>query len=319
MKASLPALSVLLVTSRPFGELGELIRRLRKQGPVDRIELVVVAPSLDRLGLDKREFRDFGVVQVLEYGPFDSVTRPFASAVRAAKAPVVAFAEGHAFPERGWAEALIQAQRDSYGAVGAAITNANPGSALSWGNLLVAYGPWVAPVRPGVVDDLPTANVSFRRDALLSLGNELEELLKKRSGLLPALRARGYELYLEPAARVGHLNFSRLSPTARYRVNESRMLAAARTRTEDWSLAKRLLYLLGGPLIPGVRLARILGDLRGRGHPLHPRVVLGLAVALLFDGVGQMLAFGLGRGRSLERLDEMDSQWERRTDRPRDA
>jgi hypothetical protein len=317
--ASLPVLSVLLVTPRPYSELREVVRQLRKQGPVDGIELVIVAPSLARLGIDEGELRDFWGVLTVEYGPLDSLGRAFGAAVRAASAPVVAFAEDHAYPEQGWAEALIQAHKERYGAVGAAITNANPDSALSWGNLLVSYGPWVPPVQAGVVDDLPNVNVSFNRAALLELGDDLDPLLEKGGDLFLELRARGYELYLEPAARLRHVNFSRLSSTARYRVNMSRLLAAARAEREGWSRTRRLLYLVGGPLIPGVRLLRMVGDLRRRGHHLHPRLVSGMVVGLLFDAAGQMLAFAAGPGRSLDRLHQIEFQGRQPDGLPRPA
>jgi hypothetical protein len=99
----------------------------------------------------------------------------------------------------------------------------------------------------------------------------------------------------------------------------ARLLAAARAERERWSRARRLLYLMGGPLIPGVRLVRIVQDLRRRGHRLHPRLVFGMVVALLFDAVGQMLAFGLGRGRSRARLHEMELRGRRPDGLPRPA
>jgi hypothetical protein len=280
------------------------VRHLRGQGPVDRIELVIVAPSLARLGADEHELRDFCDVRLIEHNPLAPPGRAFACAVRAATAPVLAVAVDHAYPEPGWGEALIHAHEGRYGAVGAAIANANPDSALSWGNLMVSYGRWVPPVQGGVVDDLPTLNVSFKSAALLELGDELGALIDKGGDLFIELRGRGYDLYLEPAARVRNVNLSRLRETARYRVNFARLLAAVRAERESWSAARRLLYLLGGPLIPGVRLARMVRDLRRRGHRLHPRLVSGMVIALLFDAVGQMLAFGLGRGRSLAMLHE---------------
>lgn len=316
--ASPPGLSVLLVAPRPYSELREFVRRLRRQGPVEGIELVIVAPSLPRLGLDEGELRDFWGVRAIEYGPLDSLGRPLACAVRAASAPLVALSEKHHYPEPGWAETLIEAHKGRYVAVGAAITNDNPDSVLGWGNLLTSYGPWVFPVGAGVVDNLPTHHASFKRSALLAL-EDLDGLLEKGGRLLPELRARGYELYLEPAARARHLNITRLSATAAYRVNLARVYADDRARNENWSRARRLLYLAAGPLIPGVRLARIVRDLRRRGHPVEPRMLAGLVVALLFDGAGQMLGFAAGSGPSLERLHRREFQWERRDGRPMPA
>ena len=44
---------------------------------------------------------------------------------------VVAFGEEHCFPEPGWAQALIDAHREDYAAVGPAMHNANPDTIVS--------------------------------------------------------------------------------------------------------------------------------------------------------------------------------------------
>src|SRR5687767_7920556 len=96
-----PALSVLLVSAWPYSELREFVRQLRGQGPIDRIELVIVTPSLACLGVDGEELRDFCAVRLIEHTPLVQLGRAFACAVRAATAPVVAVAVDHAYPEPG--------------------------------------------------------------------------------------------------------------------------------------------------------------------------------------------------------------------------
>jgi hypothetical protein len=61
----------------------------------------------------------------------------YAASVCSARHPVVAFGEDHGFPERSWAQALLEA----YGDFGPAVRNANPGNAASWADLLIAYAP----------------------------------------------------------------------------------------------------------------------------------------------------------------------------------
>ena len=61
-------------------------------------------------------------------------------------------------------------------------------------------------------------------------------------------RARGQELFLEPAARVDHLNVSRLRWALIERFESGRTFAGMRAR--GWSWPRRLAYALGSPLIP---------------------------------------------------------------------
>jgi hypothetical protein len=307
-----PRLSVLLIASGPYEELRAVVAALRHQGPVEEIELVIVASSRAALGAPEDELRDFAAVRIAEHGPIDSLGGPLAQGLRAASAPVVAVTEDHAFPEPGWAGALLAAHDGPYAAVGPALVNANPGSAISWGNFLLSYGPWAAPVAAGLVDDLPEVNASYKRSAILGLDGDLESLLEKGGAVFRELRAQGHGLYLEPAAQVRHANFDRLDPTARYRVSSARLYADVRAREEGWPAARRLAYLIAAPLIPVVRFARLARSLRGRGHPLSPRIVAGLALTLVLDTAGQMLAFAAGRGRALDVLHEIEFEGERR-------
>ena len=65
-------------------------------------------------------------------------------------------------------------------------------------------------------------------------------------------------------------------------------------------MAKRLLYAAASPMIPVVRMARIVRQLFAPGRPtaLLLRVTPGLAFGLSVDGVGQMLGYLFGPGQS---------------------
>ena len=118
----------------------------------------------------------------------------------------MAIAETHAFPEPGWAEALIEAHHGPWAAVGPAIVNANPDSLISWANLFLDYGPWVELADGGPADDVPVHNSCFKRRVLLDYGRGLDEVLSTEHFLVQDLKARGHRLYMEPAARTAHLN-----------------------------------------------------------------------------------------------------------------
>src|SRR5262249_29287115 len=137
-----------------------------------------------------------------------------ATGIQQATAPVVAVGEDHSFPEAGWAEALIAAHRQPWGAVGAIIVNGNPETMTSWAGVLSNFPPWAEPAPGGatiggVMSELPGHNTSYKRTVLLEYGTELGQLLEMELILHADLRARGHQLYLERAARTHHTNISR--------------------------------------------------------------------------------------------------------------
>ena len=186
------------------------------------------------------------------------------------------------------------------------VRNANPGSAVSWADLLIAYGPWLEPVQAGLVGHLPGHNSSYKREILLTYGPELETMLESESVLHWDLRAKGYELYLEPGARVYHLNFERLAAWIPAQFHSGRLFAAARAR--QWRLLRRVLYAGGAVLIPLIRLWRSLPHLTrlAQPWPMRLRVCLLVVFGLVVSAVGEMLGYAAGAGGSSSRMGELE-------------
>jgi GT2 family glycosyltransferase len=238
----------------------------------------------------------FAGYRVVEVGTVHSIAQANAAGIRSASAPVVALAEDHSFPSPRWAEALVEAHRGPWAAVGPAVRNGNPHSRISRADFLIAYGPWSTPAPGGVVHCLPGHNSSYKRAILIAYEPELEAMLEAETVLHWDLRARGYRLYLEPGAEISHVNFSRLAPWIHVQFHAGRVFAAARAEREGWSWPRRLLYTLAAPLIPPVRMWRIARRAPARRELVDalPMLVLGLVL----DGVGQFAGYLAGAGRS---------------------
>jgi hypothetical protein len=296
-------MSVVLATSGDFADIAATVYHLSQQSIVGSLELVLVAHSTNALRTDHDAFRPFWGHQVIGVSPSSSVGDANAAGVRAARAAVVALAEDHCFPEPGWAEALLDGHdgRD-VAAVGPVMRNANPGTLVSWCDFVIGYGPWLAPGVAGDRPFLPGHNSSYRRDVLLSVGTRLPELMAVETVLHTHLRARGYRLTLAPEARAAHTNFALLRSWLPVQYHCGRAFAAERVRT--WTVGKRVLYALGSPLIPWIRLGRALRQLRRAESPRPPLARLGplLLVGLTADGIGQLVGCVAGKGTSPERL-----------------
>jgi hypothetical protein len=312
-----PSLSVLIITPDSFETIRQTVRCLARQSVRDRMELIVLAPRDARIELDEELVAPLGGARVV-YVPSVTPTGPVrAAGIRAARAPVVVFGEEHSFPAPGWAEALLRAHGGDYAAVGPAVRNANPDTLVSRADLLIGYGPWLAPTTAREMDFLPGHNSSYKRSILLEYGERLDTLMEAETVLQWDMRRRGLRLYLEPAAQTAHMNFGLWSSWLPVMFLAGR--AFADTRTGSWSLVRRAAFAAASPLIPMVRLSRILRDARrgGQSWPSLLRVLPTLAVGLLADAAGQLAGYAAGAGQAHRKL--AGYEWHRRRHTPRGA
>jgi hypothetical protein len=296
----MPAMSVVIVTPDCYETIRRTMRHLRAQTVAERLEIVIVFPSRADLGLIEEDLVGFQGHRLVEVRPFHGMDGPRAVGIRQTRAPVIALAEDHCYPDPGWAEALLEAHKESWAAVAPGMTNANPRSLTSWIQLFMTYGRWVEPKTAGTIDDLPGHNSSYKRAALLDYGPDLERMLQVVTLMHHDLKAKGYQLYVEPAAKVYHLNITRPVPFLRDHFVCGRWFAAG--RAAPWCWPRRLLYAGGVPLLLLRYLRGHLREIRraGRHRELIPRGLPILLAGLAARGVGEVLGFSLGLGRAKE-------------------
>ncbi len=301
-----PQLAVIVITPDNYQTVRQTMRHLRAQTAREQLEIVLVCPSRAQLAPDEETLRQFQGHRIVEFDVACSTAAARSAGVRAATAPVVAFAEEHSFPQPGWAAALIAAHRQPCAGVGPAIGNANPRTLTSWANLIIEYAPWLDPVPGGPVEHLPGHNSSYKRAGLLEYGDQLEAMLDAESVLHWDLRARGQQLLIEPAAKTSHFNFSRPLSSIPLRFNGGRLFAAARCRQWPWS--RRLLYIVASPLIPLVRLAKLIREMArpGRAARLPWRVLPLMLTGLIIDGCGELVGYLCGPGDAMRKLTDME-------------
>ncbi|HUP02225.1 MAG TPA: hypothetical protein VM737_12005 [Gemmatimonadota bacterium] len=305
-----PALSVVIVSTAPPGSLRKVIRHLSAQTIVDRLEVVLVAPSELGPGLDRSDMELFGRFQIVSVGPIRSVGQALAEGIRRAEAPVVALLEDHAYPCPTWAAVVVEAHRGPWSAVATPINNENPESLLSRTNFLISYGRWADPVVGGEVEDLPAHNVAYKRELLHRYDGRLEELRDRGGYFHEELRAAGCRFHLTTQGPISHLNPSRLVPILKLRFMSGRMYGATRVLRERWSPRRRLLYLGGLPLIPVMRFRRLMSEVRGsdgrRTLPLS--LVPLLLTAIVVESVGEAAGYAAGLGDAPRRITEIEMQ-----------
>lgn len=296
-----PALSVVLGTRIGLERLRRVLDHLGRQTIRHRIELIVVAPSERVLGHGlPMETEGLHRIKKVFVGPIDNLERSLAEGVRAATAPLVALLEDHAFPAPDWAERLVETHAGPWTVVGTAVDNGNPRTALSWANLLIAYGHWVGMNRSEEATTFSRLNSCYKREALLSLSGSLEDLLVRGGGLVEALREAGHRFYVDARTSVAHVNPSRLGSTVWLRFNAGRLYGGGRVAS-GWSLGKRLLFAVIGPPLRLQKIVRRAWSKRG-ALPAKPALGFAFAFCLLLDGLGETVGCLAGSGRSAPKL-----------------
>jgi hypothetical protein len=286
-----PELSVILTSRTGWEPVRRTLDYLAAQTVADRIELVLVL-------LDGRQPPGNPPGSVLRLAAHRcvmasearSVAEANTAGVRQASAPVVALAEDHAFPEPGWAEALLARHEGRWAVVGPQVRNANPDSLVSWADFVLSYGPFAAGAPGGEASVAAGHNSSYKRAVLERQGSGLEDALAAEWVFHGHLCEEGERVFVEPRAVIAHVNFSRLRPFLHHAFKGGRSGAASRAMR--WPLARRLVYAAGCVILPALRLARLARALPPEQRTLVPRMTLPLILAgLVFDAAGQAAGF----------------------------
>ncbi|MEM9346229.1 MAG: hypothetical protein AAGB26_06400 [Planctomycetota bacterium] len=304
-----PKLSVIVVSPLDFAYIRRTVSHLRDQTIANQIELIPVAPNAESLeDATEADYAGFAEVNPFYTGePIENVDDAAGLVMLKGKSDIVACVEDHAFPEPGWAEAILAAHDGTWAMIGSAVINANPDSGLSWANQLMAYGHYSEPIQGGERSIVSRHNASYKKSVLEAYGDRLQALFIRGGGLIETLRADGHKMYLAEHARIHHLNPSNISSTSELRFFAGRLAAGSKGAREGWSLPKRLIEAMLCVLQPVRRFKRIAGKVFSpvqRGRLL--RLLPALAYVMTLDGLGQFLGCLIGPGKAGERLAEFE-------------
>ena len=259
-----PQLSVVVTIGERRWRAWRCLKAIRQQRGLRDIQIIVMDSRPD-LGSPARA----GLTQGLEYHPCpDALSIPHVKALGAqfARADIVAFLEDHCVPEPGWAAAVVNAfaERPNAAAVAYTFENLNPASWASRSFLVLAYGPWMGPVRSGPIPTPSKMNVAYARGILQAESN-LAQWFSGEVSALQQLGANGAEFWQAGDARVRHLNHPDLLSGARDSAVWQRLLAATRVEVEAWGWPRRWFYFFAAvPLSPSIIAWRLSRRLWGR-------------------------------------------------------
>jgi hypothetical protein len=290
--AEAPSMSVILMTMDSIEPLRWVLSQYAMQTIARRIEVVIVCPQASAVKIDSKLAGSFFAIRVTERHPLQDTSDAFATGVRIASAPIIALGEDHSFPaSKDWAEVLLKRHAEPWVGVGPVIGCANPASAVSYSDYLMSYGQWMAPNHAGEVAFVPGHNSTYKRSQLLELGDRLLTLFENEIGLQEELRAHGGKFYQEAAATTLHTNFELLATFLKVQFYVGRIFTGSRAR--HWPTSRRIIYFAGSPLIPVLRLVRIIRQVRRAGAPMlqFARALPAMIAGLCMFALGEATAY----------------------------
>jgi GT2 family glycosyltransferase len=305
-----PEMSVVIVAGNRHDRVRGAIDSVLAQDGADALELLVVDCSEQP---DGDRWADLPGVRWLRPDAPIHYGGALALGARAARAPVVAFLEEHARALPGWAGALLDIHRGPWAAVACEVHVGNPGLGFSNGWGLMGYGMWYAPLREGETEFVHGYNSACKRDVLLSYGDRLGDLLLADTAFAQRLRLDGHRLANAPGARIAHLNETELLLPLRKTFLAHRFSTPTRALECGWSPLRRLLHVLGAPILPfyglwcQARRYRRRPDLRRELLRVLPHFV----IAHLAMGAGSAAGILFGPGDAAHRFTRLELNAER--------
>ncbi len=303
-RSEIPAMTVVTVTLDTFERIRKTIQCLRAQTLSEQLEILIVAPSKEKLDLDHSELNGFASYRVIEMNPIHSSGKAVAAAALVASAPIFAYAEEHAFPRPDWAAEILQAHQKPYAAVGVTIANANPTTATSWAHLIAAFGRWMAPTKSCETNHLPWHHTAYKLDLLLEYGDSLEAAMEAEGVLHQDLAVRGHRLFMSSDAITEHINISRLTSLFASSFFSGWAYAGIRARRGQWHPARRLTYIAGSPLLPALRFWRSANSFWRIQQSCRSKslsILMLLVGESIANSFGELIGYVFGACRAVER------------------
>jgi hypothetical protein len=266
----------------------------------DDVRLEVLVP--ERCGEDVRQAvrARFPQVRLLPVDRDTTIPEMRALAFGAASADSIAVIEDHVLVPRGWARALLDAQRRGEDVVGGAVSNAATDRTVDWAAFLCEYSHLLPPLPNGPSTWLTGNNTVYRRQLLERYGPEAAGAWEDR--LHDVLRRHGVTLFFRPDIVVRHKKHYTVGEYLSQRYLYARAYAGARFSRS--SRARRVLAGFAALALPPVLFRRIVWRVFTAGQH-RAELARSLPLLALFVGswaVGEAVGAWAGSGRSLSRV-----------------
>jgi hypothetical protein len=285
-----------------FRSITRTIHHLLSQTALKDLEIVLVTTPANVHQVDTEILARAGAYQVVTIPRFDTAAQGWAEGVRKARSPIAVLCEDHSFPDPDWAQALIEEHSREWAAVAPVVHNGNPATAVSWANFLLCFLDWHRPRRSGAVESGPGHNTCYHRDTLAPYSKSLDRWFNPERVLHLDFQAKGLKVLQSQRAATRHVNISKPLSYLAHSFCGGRLFGGS--RAERWSKVKALAYACAFPLVPAVRLRRILAHLdtpERRKEAQFSRALPWIVAGLFCHALGEATGYLAGTGNAMEK------------------
>ncbi len=172
-----------------------------------------------------------------------------------ARGQVISYLEDHAEALPGWFKAITRGIENGHAGVGGVPQASNAGVGFSdiSGMINYKYALDASSPQAYVAPTLPNHNSAYRRDVLLSFGDQLRTMLTSDSILGIKITEKGYSLLIDPELRFLHANLVNSLMVGRNFFYWNIIFGRARAQIFKWSWLRRALQIFITPISPFIR------------------------------------------------------------------
>jgi len=288
-----PQISIIIVSYNARKLIGDCLHSLVQQKTSRSFEIILVNSAND--GTNKFVEQAFPNVHVHQFSErkFPGDARNIGISV--AKGEIIAFIDADCRAEENWIEKIGKAHESIHPVVGGAIANANK-SYVGWAAYFCEFSHWMPGTQPRWLDDIPTANLSYKKKLFAQYGNFIEGSYCSDTEFHWRLGRDGQRLRFEPSILISHYCIENLKPFLKHEFHHGRSFGRVRIKGQNFSRWKRALYVGSAPLIP----LRIFGkvafnNIRSRIYlPQFIAALPLLILGIIFWSMGEVVAYAGG-------------------------
>lgn len=219
--------------------------------------------------------------------------------IKAAKAEIIAFIDADCTAEKDWVEKIIIAHRTPRPAIGGAIANGNPASAIGWAAYFTEFSQWMPKTPAHISIDIAAANMSYKKELFADLGGFIEGTYCSDTEFHWRLKDSGKNLFFDPSILINHHNIDKLGKLLRHEIHHGQSFARVRVKAKEFSVLRRSVYATLFPVICAkLLISAARNNLKNRIYlPQFIKALPLLALGLLSWSLGECMGYIKGELR----------------------
>jgi glycosyltransferase involved in cell wall biosynthesis len=253
-----PALSIVIASRDAENTIEACLRSLCDQETDKDYEIVVVDSSTDATAQLIQQ--GFPEVKLYHFAERKYCGDARNIGISGARSEIIALTDADCEAPRTWVDDVLEAHRSPHLAIGGAIGNAKPANLVGWAAYFCEFSNWMPRSQPRELDDIAAANMSYKRAAFATYGPFIEGTYCSDSEFHWRLGREGHRLRFLPHIVVSHRSINDFGEFVAHEFEHGACFARVRTAAQGFSGARRLGYVLLGPLIPFKVLLQVVNN-----------------------------------------------------------